>query len=72
MCIRDRLLLGLLGSVAVAARRARPGPVAALAAFALHAGVDWDWELPALSLVALALAGLVLAAYQPSSPRGAG
>jgi O-antigen ligase len=58
------LLLALIGSVAVAARRALPpyaGPVAALAAFALHAGVDWDWELPALSLVALVLAGLVLA-----------
>jgi O-Antigen ligase len=58
------LLLALVGSVAVAARRALPrcaGPVAALAAFALHAGVDWDWELPALTLVALVLAGLVLA-----------
>ena len=58
------LLLTLLGAVAVAARhagRALAGPVAALAAFALHAGVDWDWELPALTLVALALAGLVLA-----------
>jgi hypothetical protein len=58
------LLLALAGSVAVAARRnaaVRAGPVAALAAFALHAGVDWDWELPALTLVALVLAGLVLA-----------
>jgi hypothetical protein len=58
------LLLALVGSVAMAARRTLPayaGPVAALAAFALHAGVDWDWELPALTLVALVLAGLVLA-----------
>jgi len=58
------LLLALVGSVAVAARRAAApyaGPIAALAAFALHAGVDWDWELPALTLVALVLAGLVLA-----------
>ena len=48
----------------MAARRAAApyaGPIAALAAFALHAGVDWDWELPALTLVALVLAGLVLA-----------
>jgi O-antigen ligase len=58
------LLLALAGSVAVAARRAAPaaaGPVAVLAAYGLHAGVDWDWELPALTLVALVLAGLVLA-----------
>jgi hypothetical protein len=58
------LLLALIGAVAVAARGsagAYAGPVAALAAFALHACVDWDWELPALTLVALVLAGLVLA-----------
>ena len=57
------LVLALIGSVGVAARRATPahaGAVAALAAFALHAGVDWDWEMPALSLAALVLAGLVL------------
>ena len=28
----------------------RPGPIAALAAWALHAGLDWDWEMPAVSL----------------------
>jgi hypothetical protein len=52
------LLALLIGSVAVTARAA--GATAALAAWALHAGVDWDWELPALTLVALVLAGLVL------------
>ena len=52
------LLALLIGGVAVTARRA--GPAAALAAWALHAGVDWDWELPALTLVAIVLAGLVL------------
>jgi hypothetical protein len=36
------------------------GPAAALVAFALHAGIDWDWELPALTLVAMTLAGLLL------------
>jgi O-antigen ligase len=69
------LVLALLASVAVAARRAaaaHAGPVAALAAFALHAGVDWDWELPALTLVALVLAGLVLSAGgSPSAARDA-
>ena len=64
------LLLALLGGRRRRGRRAGPalaGAVAALAAFALHAGIDWDWELPALTLVALALAGLVLA----TSPAGA-
>lgn len=61
-------LLALLGGVAAAARRAfrrdaalAAGPAAALAVWLVHAGVDWDWELPALTLVAIALAGLVLA-----------
>jgi O-antigen ligase len=54
----------LLAGCALAAIRAGPaaaGSVAALAAFALHAGIDWDWELPALTLVALALAGSLMA-----------
>jgi len=65
----------LLGGVAAAARRAGPalaGPVAALAAFALHAGVDWDWEMPALTLVAVVLAALVLAATSPERAAAAG
>jgi hypothetical protein len=69
------LIVALLAAVAVAARRAAAayaGPVAALAAYALHAGVDWDWELPALTLVALVLAGLVLSAPErPSAAPGA-
>ena len=28
----------------------------------VHCGVDWDWEMPALTLVALVLAGLLIAA----------
>ncbi len=59
-------LLALLGGVAAAARRARvPAATAALAAWAVHAGVDWDWELPALTLVAVLLAGRVIAAAEP-------
>ena len=61
------LLLTALGAIAVAARavyRDDPalaaGPAAALTAFALHAGIDWDWELPALALVGVVLAGLLL------------
>jgi O-antigen ligase len=53
------LLAGVIG----AARRpgAPPAVIAALVAFALHAGLDWDWELPALSLTALLLAARLLA-----------
>ena len=58
----------LLASVAFCARRAyranaalAAGPIAALAVWAVHAGLDWDWEMPALTLVALALAGLLCA-----------
>jgi hypothetical protein len=45
-----------LAGIALAARRGPPVLVATLVAFALHAGLDWDWELPALSLTALLLA----------------
>lgn len=63
------LLLGavLLGVGASARRALRRDPAAAagatatLAAWALHAGLDWDWELPGVTLPALALAGLLLA-----------
>ena len=62
------LALALLcGGVAVTARRALAGqgPVAAGAAAALvvwflHASIDWDWEMPAVTLPALVLAGLLI------------
>ena len=38
------------------------GALAALGAMAVHAGLDWDWEMPALALIAILLAGAVLAA----------
>jgi hypothetical protein len=61
-------LLGLLiGGVAAAAasalrtdRAAAIGPVSALAVWAAHSALDWDWELPALTLVAILLAGVLL------------
>lgn len=68
-------LLGLafltlvFGGVGVAARRGlasdralTAGPAAALAAWFVHAQIDWDWEMPALTLVAVLLTGLLLAA----------
>lgn len=42
--------------LAVAIRRGLTAPAAGLTVFLLHAGVDWDWQLPAVTLAALALA----------------
>lgn len=39
---------------------AAAGPIAALAAWSLHAGLDWLWELPAVTLPALLLAAALL------------
>jgi hypothetical protein len=62
--------------VAVAGARARRrvpaltvGAIAGLATWAVHAGVDWDWEMPALTLVAVLLAGLLLAAAEEDGRR---
>ncbi len=73
------LALALLGGgVFVATRRAlgreralAAGPAAALVTWSLHAAIDWDWQMPAVTLPALALAGLliVLAEPEPAAPR---
>ncbi len=43
-------------------RRAMYGAVfAVLLAWALHAGIDWDWQMPAVSIIFFALGGAVLA-----------
>jgi O-antigen ligase len=60
-------LLLFLGGVLGAARRvarAVPGAIAALLVFAAHCAIDWDWQVPAVSLVALALLGYVIAASE--------
>jgi hypothetical protein len=69
------LLAGALGTVLLAlARRARGRRRALIAAvfaatlmWAVHAGVDWDWELAAVSFWVFALAGMALARTMPSS-----
>jgi O-antigen ligase len=72
------LLLVVFGAVAVAARRvagADPalaaGPVAVLAAWAAHSAIDWDWEMPALTLVPVVLAGILLARVPARGQPGA-
>ena len=57
------LLAGVVAGAAAALRRERDlmvGPVAALSVFAVHAALDWDWEMPAVALPAIVLAGAVL------------
>ena len=44
---------------------------ALIAAWVAHAGIDWDWELPAVSIIPFALAGAALASNRPRvSPPG--
>jgi hypothetical protein len=61
-------LLVFLGGVAAASARASriaparaAGPAGALVVWATHSAVDWDWEMPALTLVAIVLAGMLVA-----------
>ena len=39
-----------------------PGAAGAYAAFVVHSGLDWDWEVPAVVLFALTAAGALLIA----------
>jgi hypothetical protein len=61
------LALFFWGVVAAATRAYRvdsvraAGPIAALAVYAAHAAVDWDWEGPAITLIPLVLAGMLIA-----------
>jgi uncharacterized membrane protein YidH (DUF202 family) len=62
------LLAAFLAGVALCAGRAlraapalAAGPVAGVVAYIAHAPLDWDWEMPALTLVAVVLAGLLVA-----------
>jgi hypothetical protein len=61
-------LLAFMVGVGISAARAwriaparAAGPTAALVVWATHSAVDWDWEMPALTLVALVLAGMLVA-----------
>jgi hypothetical protein len=70
------LLAGLLVAGA-RALRARPmlaaGPAAACIVWLVHAAIDWDWQVPAVTLVALILGGaLVAAAEAPAGGAAAG
>jgi O-antigen ligase len=75
------LLLVFMAGVALAVGRTlRAGAppaaaIAALVAYLAHSPLDWDWQMPAVTLVAILLAGKVLAIasdyYSSSAIRGA-
>jgi O-antigen ligase len=70
------LVLGALAIPLLALRRAR-GPLAATAAagyvaFLVHAGVDWDWETPAVTLTGLFCGALLLVCARGEQTRALG
>ncbi|MEX2211730.1 MAG: O-antigen ligase family protein [Gaiellaceae bacterium] len=48
--------------------RGRPAAMAVLAAWAIHAAVDWDWQLPAATLPAVLVAGTLTRTGRATSP----
>jgi tetratricopeptide (TPR) repeat protein len=68
-------ILLLLASLAVRAQRTRDPTLAALVAagvvWIVHAGVDWDWEMPAVTLWWFALGGLGIAGSPATGDRRA-
>jgi tetratricopeptide (TPR) repeat protein len=67
------LLLATLALPLLAARvRSHPfvpGALAAYLAFLVHAAGDWDWEMPAATLLGLFSAAALLLAARPATPR---
>lgn len=58
----------LVAAFRVRARRLAPAAFGAYVAFVVHAGVDWDWEMPAVTLTGLLCgAALVVAARRNGS-----
>jgi hypothetical protein len=62
------LLVAFLGGIVACAVRARAldptlaaGPIAVAGTWLVHAGLDWDWEMPGVTLPALVLAALLVA-----------
>jgi hypothetical protein len=68
------LLMFLVGAAGAAVRLYRIDPggatglVAALAAWAFHAGLDWDWEMPGVTLPALLLVAATISWSEQRDP----
>ena len=70
------LLAAFLGIPLIAAIRARRHPLVAPAfgayvAFLFHSGLDWDWQMPAVTLLALFAGAAIIAAARGGEPRRA-
>jgi O-Antigen ligase len=62
-------LLAFVGGLGLCARRAfradpaaLAGPIALVATWLVHGALDWDWEMPAVTLPAIVAAGAIVAA----------
>ncbi|HEY5187887.1 MAG TPA: O-antigen ligase family protein [Solirubrobacteraceae bacterium] len=75
--------LGLIGIVLLAAfvtgvgmsavralrrHRLAVGPAAAVVTYFAHSPLDWDWQMPAVTLIAMALCGALLALSEDAEP----
>jgi hypothetical protein len=58
------MFAGGLVLVSVRAWRREPGAVAVLVLWGTHSALDWDWQMPALSLVPLVVAGGLIASAE--------
>jgi hypothetical protein len=70
-------LAGIVAAVVAAAVRVRGDPVAAgaygaVVSYLLHAGVDWDWEIPAVTIAALACGASLVVLARRQQGAGAG
>jgi hypothetical protein len=64
---------GVTAAGVTAVRRERElvaGAAAGASVFAVHAAIDWDWEMPAVTLPALVLAGVLLCRATPTTAAG--
>jgi O-antigen ligase len=66
------ILTAVLATPFLVLRRARrhplvPAALGAYVAYLVHTGVDWDWELPAVTLVGLICAAAILLTGRPES-----
>lgn len=64
------LVVGVARGMKGASRPLHAAILSVLIAWALHAGAEWDWEMPALTLPVLCLAGAAIAVPPSESPAG--
>lgn len=63
------LLVPIVAGVAARRTAVVPGALGAYAAFLVHAGVDWDWELAGVTLSALLIGCVLIVASRQSESR---